>query len=50
VAERLGEQALVSVYEAASRVEPVDVALIGEGLSSEARTRLWSTRMKTLSG
>jgi len=50
VAERLGEQGLVSVYDAASGGELIDVVLIGERLSSQALTRIWRTRMKTLTG
>jgi hypothetical protein len=48
IAERLGEQGLVSVYDEAAAGEPVDRVLRRAGLASRALTRVWREQLRAL--
>ncbi len=48
VAEKLGEEALVSVYDAVAAGEPADRALVRAGLSPRELTRAWRARLRGL--
>ncbi|WP_379185964.1 hypothetical protein [Nocardioides astragali] len=50
VAERLGEQALVFIYEAAAAGEPVDRSLRRAGLPAAELTGEWRSRLRQLVG
>lgn len=50
VAERLGEDALVAVYDAAAGGTPVGDALARAGLPLPELTRTWRTRLQDLAG
>ncbi|WP_374456579.1 hypothetical protein [Nocardioides sp.] len=50
VAERLGEQGLVDVYDAAAAGTPVGEALAKAGLPLGDLTRTWRTRLQDLAG
>jgi hypothetical protein len=50
IAERLGERALVAVYDAAAAGEPVDRALRDAGLAHRVLTRVWRERLRALAG
>ena len=50
IAERLGERALVEVYDAADRGEPVATALSRAGLAPRRLVRTWQAQLRRLAG